>query len=159
MAKKSSTKQGNANDEATKPQEGDNPDQGSGTAKGSPDAAEAPPKGKTKAPEVDPLTAQHKEIDAQLGKLYDELVEDIKAAAVPGATSETAEQMRAGAVQFLRQCNATLEAARQLVEDGRKIVEDNNRQIQSIEKAKADLEKRSDAYRRMTNPETGEKNQ
>lgn len=105
---------------------------------------------------TDPFAAQVAEQDQKLKELYDELVVLIKAAAVPGASADTAEQMRAGAVQFLRQCNAELSSARVLVETGKALAEQNNAQIQSMEKAKADIERRSEDYRRMTSG--GEKN-
>lgn len=126
---------------------------------GAPAASQAPQKGtasvkkpKPEAEEEDenPLSSQHKEIDTQLGQLYDGLVEQIKAVAVEGVQTDSAEQMRAGAVQFLRQCNAVLESARQLLESGKSVVEQNNKQLQGIEAAKADLEKRSAAYSLMT---------
>lgn len=133
------------------------------TAKQASDAAEGDSEGTEddKDEEIDPLELNHQEIDKELGKLYDELVERIKAAKakqVNVSDTDTPDQMRAGAVQFLRQCNATLEAAGKLVADGAKIVEQNNKQLQDIEKAKKSLEERSAAYRRVTNPETGEKN-
>lgn len=132
--------------------------QGALTPKYGSDAAETPSKVKKGASEeeVDPLTAQSKEIETGLETLYDELVVKIKEVAVPGSSVESSEQMRAGAVQFLRQCNATLEAARLLIEDVKKLIEQNNQQLQSIDKAKKDLEKRSEAYRSMTTG--GEKN-
>ncbi len=102
------------------------------------------------AADVDPISTQCKEIDAQLGALYDQLVEEIKAAAQPDVKVESAEQLKAGAVQFLRQCNATLEMARQTLDAAKTVAEQNNAKFQSIQRAAEDLEKRSNDYRTMT---------
>lgn len=117
-----------------------------------PDAGQTPPDKPWTPPEKeqDPLLSQQVELDTKMGELYEQLVEKIKEAAREGGTPETCEQMRAGAVQFLRQCNATLSEARALLENVRKVISQNNEQLQSIAKAKQDLEKRSDAYKRMT---------
>lgn len=123
---------------------------GNGAEAGS-DASKAPQKGKNKAPEKDPLELQYEETQADLTALYDELVVKIKEVVVPGGP-EVDEQKRAGAVQFLKQCSATLEQARQFLESAKGVVEQNNKQLQSIEKAKQDLIKRSDDYNRMTTP-------
>lgn len=132
--------------------------QGTEGADKDPDASKADKKAKKEEDQedVDPLVAKQLELDEELGVLYDGICEQIKAVAVDGTKGESAEQMRAGAVQFLRQANATVGEARQLLENAKKVNEDNNKQRQSIEKAKADLEKRSQDYRAMTSG--GEKN-
>lgn len=134
--------------EGTPPEGGDtSPSEGDGA----PPATEPPAQpgngyGEPPEEESDPMSQQADEIDAQLGALYDQLVVQIKEAATPGVSGDTAEQLRAGAVQFLRQCNATLDAARQLIEEGKNINQRNNEQMQGIERAKLDLERRSQEY-------------
>lgn len=111
--------------------------------------ADTPPPAEVEE-EIDPLQAQHEDLQARLTEMYDDLVEQIKAAVKTPGAPESADQMRAGAIQFLRQCEATLFEARQFVKTGESIVATNNQQIQSIEKAKEDLNRRSDDYNRMT---------
>lgn len=124
------------------------------------DAEKGASKGKSKKPS-NPLADKHAELDKALEGLYDDLVAQItavQAEGIEGGSVELAEQMRGGAVQFLRQCNATLSEARQLLVDAAKVVETNNAQLQGIKKASDELKKRGDAYRAATGKD-GKKNE
>ena len=119
-------------------------------------AGQAPPP--EKPVDADPLKTQQDELDIKLAALYDDLVVQIKAVTVKDVSTDSADQMRAGAVQFLRQCNATLLAAKEHLDNSKKVLEEDAKRVQEIEKSSKALEKRSEEYRRMTNPDTGEKN-
>jgi hypothetical protein len=159
MAKKATTPK-NASAAPEKPA---TPPQPPETAPASSDPTKAPQEPKAKATKQeaaepkDPLLQQQEDLEKELAALYETLVEQVKAVAADGTkTTEIAEQYRAGAVQFLRQCNTALMGAQQLIETIKSCIAQNNKVLQGIEEAKADLEKRAEKYRLLTNK--GQKN-
>ena len=102
----------------------------------------------------EPLVAKTRELDEKLGALYEELLTRITEAHVDEATGDTCDQMRAGAAQFLRQCNATIAEARSLLEDCKKVNALNAQQLDKIRKAGEDLERRSQEYNKMAKSQT-----
>lgn len=110
-----------------------------------PPPAEPTPPSEDKEP--DPTSAQVAKIDLALEELHRQLIEKVQEAAKNGVNSETAEAIRAGAVDFLKAANATLEEARQVNEGTKGVAAELSAQRQGIEKAKQDLMQRAESYK------------
>ena len=114
-----------------------------------PDAPPPPAETKPEAPKQHPIVADAAKIDLILETLRAQLVEKVKEAAKNGVPHEIAEGIRAGAADFLKEANRVLEEARKVNETTKASFAQLNEQMQGIERAKADIERRSADYIRL----------
>lgn len=119
-----------------------------GTPPPPPAAPKAPPAA-PKNQEKEPVDSAADVLDADLEALHVELLDRVKDVKNQRATGESAEAIRAGAVDFLKAANRVLDEARKLNESTHQIAAELSQQRQGIDRAAEDLNRRSEVYRRQ----------
>lgn len=89
------------------------------------------------------LSKRYDKLMSGLEKEYKKLVEKIKEAQEDGDETETAEVIRAGAVDFLRGCAEKLQAAEEVAADAKAMIDAVKNELTKLDRSREDLEERS----------------